>query len=62
MMATMLSLPIADKLTLRKNEEDRLKAMIIDALLAIQSGQNPRVIETMLQAYIQEGKRNTSGD
>ncbi|MCD8522643.1 MAG: flagellar motor protein PomA [Saccharospirillaceae bacterium] len=62
MVATMLSLPIADKLTLRKNEEDRLKSMIIDALLAIQSGQNPRVIETMLQAYIQEGKRTVSGD
>jgi len=57
MMATMLCLPIADKLTLRKDEEDRLKAMIIDALLAIQSGQNPRIIESMLQAYIQEGKR-----
>jgi|TARA_A100001015_G_scaffold312304_1_gene417235 chemotaxis protein MotA len=57
MVATMLSLPMADKLNLRKNEEDRLKSMIIDALLAIQNGQNPRVIESMLQAYIQEGKR-----
>jgi|TARA_Y100000296_G_C5147494_1_gene244521 chemotaxis protein MotA len=57
MVATMLSLPMADKLSLRKDEEDRLKSMIIDALLAIQNGQNPRVIESMLQAYIQEGKR-----
>lgn len=57
MVATMLSLPMADKLALRKDEEDRLKSMIIDALLAIQNGQNPRVIESMLQAYIQEGKR-----
>lgn len=62
MMATMLMLPIADKLTLRKAEEDTLKAMIIDALLAIQSGQNPRVIESMLQAYVQEGKRATADD
>jgi chemotaxis protein MotA len=62
MMATMLMLPIADKLTLRKAEEDTLKSMIIDALLAIQSGQNPRVIESMLQAYIQEGKRATADD
>ncbi|MGB1090921.1 MAG: flagellar motor protein PomA [Oceanobacter sp.] len=57
MLATMLMLPLADKLRLRKDEEDRLKALIIDALLAIQAGQNPRVIETMLHAYIQEGKR-----
>lgn len=62
MVATMLSLPMADKLNLRKNEEDRLKSMIIDALLAIQNGQNPRVIESMLQAYIQEGKRVASGE
>jgi len=62
MVATMFALPLADKLTLRKNEEDRLKAMIIDALLAIQNGQNPRVIESMLQAYIQEGKRAASGE
>jgi chemotaxis protein MotA len=62
MMATMLMLPIADKLTLRKAEEDTLKSMIIDALLAIQSGQNPRVIESMLQAYVQEGKRATADD
>jgi chemotaxis protein MotA len=62
MIANMIALPIADKLNLRKEEEDLLKAMIIDALLAIQSGQNPRVIESMLLAYIQEGKRVTSGD
>lgn len=61
MIATMVALPIADKLTLRKEEEDRLKSMIIDALLAIQSGQNPRIIESMLQAYIQKSKR-TAGD
>nr|WP_281423922.1 flagellar motor protein PomA [Oceanobacter mangrovi] len=62
MLATMFALPVADKLRLRKGEEDRLRAMIIDALLAIQAGQNPRVIESMLQAYIAEGKRTTSGD
>lgn len=61
MMANMMALPIADKLTLRNEEESRLKAMIIDALLSIQSGQNPRVIESMLQAYLQESKR-TVGD
>lgn len=59
MIATMIALPIADKLTLRKEEEARLKSMIIDALLAIQSGQNPRVIEAMLQTYIQKSKRST---
>ena len=62
MLATMFSLPLADKLKLRNDEEGRLRSMIIDALLAIQAGQNPRVIESTLQAYIAEGKRTSSGD
>jgi chemotaxis protein MotA len=62
MLANMVALPVADKLSLRRDEEARLKSMIIDALLSIQAGQNPRVIESMLQAYIAEGKRVSSGD
>lgn len=57
MIANMLALPIADKLQLRSEEESRIQAMIIDALVAIQSGQNPRVIQTLLKAYLAEGKR-----
>ncbi len=57
MMANMFALPIADKLELRRVEEGRIRALIIDALLAIQSGQNPRVIEQMLKAYLPEKKR-----
>lgn len=57
MIANMLALPIADKLQLRSEEESRVQSMIIDALVAIQSGQNPRVIQTLLKAYLAEGKR-----
>jgi chemotaxis protein MotA len=57
MFANMFELPIADKLTLRREEEGRVKSMIIDALLAIQGGQNPRVIDSMLKTYLPESKR-----
>lgn len=57
MMSTMFALPIADKLSLRRDEESRLKAMIIDGLMAIQTGQNPRVIASVLQTYLQPSKR-----
>lgn len=57
MLANMVALPIASKLTLRKDEEGTLQSMIIDALLAIQSGQNPRVISSMLKTYLPEGQR-----
>ena len=49
--------PVSDKLKLRAAEESMIKNLIIDALLAIQSGQNPRVIDTMLRTYLPEGKR-----
>ena len=58
MMANMLCLPVADKLTLRKSEEARIKSMTIDALLAIQAGQNPRIIEEMLRSYLPPKQRS----
>lgn len=58
-MANMFAIPIADKLDLRKTEEGRLKSMVIDALMAIQAGQNPRVIESMLKTYLAPNKRET---
>jgi chemotaxis protein MotA len=56
-LANMVALPIADKLTLRKSEESRIKAICIDGVLAIQEGQNPRVIESMLKAYLSPAER-----
>ncbi len=61
MMANMFALPVADKLEMRRKEEGRLKSMVIDALLSIQAGQNPRVIAAMLKAYIPESKRGDDG-
>ncbi|KZZ31360.1 flagellar motor protein PomA [Oleiphilus sp. HI0085] len=59
MLANMVAIPFADKLTLRMEEEELIKSMSIDAVLAIQAGQNPRVIEAMLRTYLSEGKRET---
>jgi chemotaxis protein MotA len=56
-LANVIAIPIADKLTLRRVEEGRVKSMIIDSLLAIQSGQNPRVISSMLKTYLPSSKR-----
>lgn len=62
MVANMFAIPVADKCKLRKEEEGRLKRMIIDALLSIQGGQNPRVIESILKTYLPESKRPVDGD
>lgn len=52
MLANMVAIPIKDKLNLRSGEEENSKNLIIDALLAIQAGQNPRVIDSMLRNYL----------
>ena len=56
-LANMIAMPIADKLVLRKAEEARIKSMMIDGLLGIQAGQNPRVIEEMLRTYLAPKQR-----
>lgn len=62
MLATMFAIPIADKLAVRSLEENTSKSLIIDALLAIQGGQNPRVIASMLEAYLPRSKRAAEDD
>ena len=58
-IANMFALPLADKLNLRKTDEGRVKAICIDGILAIQQGQNPRIIESMLKTYLDPKKRET---
>lgn len=60
MLANMVAIPFSDKLKLRMEEESLIKSMSIDAIMAIQAGQNPRVIETMLRNYLPEGHRETA--
>ena len=49
--------PMADKLANKAKDDAMIKNLVIDALLAIQNGQNPRVIDSMLRNYLPEGKR-----
>ncbi|MEE4277775.1 MAG: flagellar motor protein PomA [Halieaceae bacterium] len=56
-IANMIANPLSDKLTLRKANEQRVRSMCIDGVLAIQEGQNPRIIESMLKVYLDPAKR-----
>ncbi|MCG8519225.1 MAG: flagellar motor protein PomA [Pseudomonadales bacterium] len=62
MIATMIAGPIADKLTLRMTEEARMQSLYIDALVAIQEGKNPRIIEQLLTSYLPPNKRDRNGN
>jgi chemotaxis protein MotA len=52
LMANLVYLPIAAKLKLRSDEEALVKEVIISGILAIQSGDNPRIVEQKLQVFI----------
>lgn len=62
MIATMIANPIADKLELRLTEEARMQSLITDAVIAIQMGQNPRVLEQLLSSYLPPAKRDAAAE
>jgi chemotaxis protein MotA len=60
-VANMMALPVCAKLQLRAEEEKLNRSLILDAVLGIQDGQNPRVIEGVLRNYLPESKRASVG-
>ncbi len=52
LMANLILNPIAGKLAIRSDAEIARKEAIIDALLALQAGVNPRIMQEKLKAYL----------
>jgi len=50
--ANLFFLPMANKLKTVVNDQTRIREMIIEGLIAISQGENPRVIETKLQGFL----------
>jgi chemotaxis protein MotA len=50
--ANLLYIPIAGKLRSRTAEEVMAYEMIIEGVMSIQSGDNPRIVETRMMAYL----------
>ncbi len=57
LIANLIALPIADKLELRGLQEKVNKLIVIDSMLSIQQGQNPRVMDEVLEAYLPQHER-----
>jgi len=51
-LANFVFSPIAGKLKIRSSEEIILKEVMIEGLLSIQAGENPRIIEEKLKAFL----------
>ena len=53
--ANLIFLPIAEKLGTRSKEEMLIKRIIIRGIMAIQSGDNPRIVEQKLRTFLPAG-------
>jgi chemotaxis protein MotA len=51
-LANCLAMPIAEKLMVRNNEEVLVKEMVVQGVMSIQSGDNPKVVEQKLKLYL----------
>ncbi|SFQ07777.1 flagellar motor protein MotP [Salibacterium halotolerans] len=58
-LANMIFLPMAAKLEQKTEDEVFTKQIIIEGVIGVQSGQNPKILEEKLSAFVKEnGKEN----
>lgn len=57
-IANWLSAPTTSKLSACNDAETQLKEIMIEGLLSIQAGENPRVIEEKLKSFLAPGERD----
>ena len=52
LLANWICTPVANKLKVNNNNEVQMKEIMIEGLLSIQAGENPRVIEEKLKSFL----------
>lgn len=52
LLANLIFLPMANKLEMSTEEEIFVKLIIIEGVIGVQSGQNPRILEEKLSAFL----------
>lgn len=57
LLAYLVFIPISGKLAVRASEEALEKQILIEGILAIQSGDNPRIVEEKLRAFLPPATR-----
>lgn len=56
-LANVVFLPLAQKLKIRSNSEILVKELMVEGLLSIQAGENPRIIEEKLKTFVPPNMR-----
>lgn len=53
-LANLFFIPLANKLKIKSQEEVLIRELMIEGILSIQAGENPRIIEEKLKAFLSE--------
>jgi chemotaxis protein MotA len=56
-LANLFLFPMAAKLRLRSEEELSIRELILEGILSIQAGDNPRILEERLKAFLSSDER-----
>ncbi len=57
LVANLFAMPVADKLGLRSAEEMQMKVLILKGVMSIQAGDNPRIVQQKLMAFLDPKQR-----
>lgn len=58
MIANLFCIPVVNKLKIRSSQEILMKEVTLEGMLSIQAGENPRIIEEKLKAFLSPRMRN----
>jgi chemotaxis protein MotA len=61
-IANIICLPLADKLSYRHDEEMLVRTVIVKGILSLQAGDNPRITQAKLSVYLPVNKRSLIGN
>lgn len=62
LLANWICVPVSFKLQMKNAEEITMKQIMVEGLLSIQAGENPRVIEEKLKSFLSPGERENAGE
>ncbi|KSV60684.1 motility protein A [Acetivibrio ethanolgignens] len=62
LIANWIATPVANKLKMNNATEVRMKEVMVEGLLSIQAGENPRVIEEKLKSFMAPSARGSVGE
>jgi chemotaxis protein MotA len=60
--ANLIWMPMAAKLALRSKEEASYRKMLMEGVLSLQAGENPRIIKEKLSSFLPPAERKATGE